>query len=120
MVEQKREELDSVFHALADPTRRAMIQRLSEGDRSVGDLAAPFRMSFAGASKHVRVLEQAGLVQRTVKGRTHVCRLNPVPLAEADAWLRRVERFWSLRLDRLAVVLEEDKKEENHGNGDNG
>jgi DNA-binding transcriptional ArsR family regulator len=102
--------LDAVFHALADPTRRAMLGHLAERELTIGDLATPFRMSFAGASKHVRVLEGAGLVKRRVRGRTHLCRLDAARLAEANAWLRRYEHFWSTRLDALeALLLEEDR-----------
>ncbi|HLT43127.1 MAG TPA: metalloregulator ArsR/SmtB family transcription factor [Luteimonas sp.] len=81
--------LDGVFHALSDPTRRAMLAALSEGSRSVGELAAPFDISLAAASKHVRTLERAGLLRRTVQGRTHRCTLETAPLAQAEAWLRR-------------------------------
>jgi DNA-binding transcriptional ArsR family regulator len=108
MVEQGAADLDRVFQALADPTRRAMLERLREADRSVGDLAAPFAMSLAGASKHIKVLEGAGLVEREVQGRTHLCRLAPAPLAEAEAWLYAYARFWRERLDALARALEED------------
>ena len=102
--------LDAVFHALADPTRRAMLGHLAERELTIGELATPFHMSFAGASKHVRVLEDAGLVKRTIRGRTHLCRLEAARLAEANAWLRRYERFWSAKLDALeALLLEEDK-----------
>jgi DNA-binding transcriptional ArsR family regulator len=104
MVEQHAA-LDTVFHALADPTRRAMLRSLAGGERNVSDLAAPFRMSFAASAKHVKVLENAGLVRRTVRGRSHVCRLNPAPLAAADKWLRYYERFWSERLDVLDALL---------------
>jgi DNA-binding transcriptional ArsR family regulator len=97
--------LDAVFHALADPTRRAMLGHLAERELTVGELATPFRMSFAGASKHLRVLENAGLVTRTIRGRTHLCRLEAARLAEADAWLRRYERFWSENLDALESLL---------------
>ena len=103
MVEDKH--LDDVFRALADPTRRAMLRSLAQGERSVGDLAAPFRMSFAGASKHVKALEGAGLVRRTVRGRTHICRLEAQPLHGALEWLRHYEAFWNERLDKLAEEL---------------
>ena len=77
---------------------------------TIGELATPFRMSFAGASKHVRVLESAGLVTRTIRGRTHLCRLEAARLAEADAWLRRYERFWNAKLASLeALLLAEDE-----------
>lgn len=108
MVEQST--LDAVFSALADPTRRAMLRTLSQGDKSVGELAAPFSMSFAGASKHVKALESAGLVRRTVKGRTHVCRLNPRPMHGAMEWLRTYENFWNDKLDALERELAEDDK----------
>ncbi|HKG75254.1 MAG TPA: metalloregulator ArsR/SmtB family transcription factor [Aestuariivirgaceae bacterium] len=100
--------LDAVFHALSDPTRRAMLGQLAERERTIGELATPFSMSFAGASKHVRVLESAGLVTRTIRGRTHLCRLRAARLAEADAWLRRYERFWTDRLDMLEQLLRDD------------
>jgi len=103
--------LDAVFHALADPTRRQMLRRLATGEQSIGELAAPFRMSFAGASKHVRTLEHAGLIRREVRGRTHVCRLDPAPLAAAEEWLRFYERFWTERLDALEQALTEQDKE---------
>jgi DNA-binding transcriptional ArsR family regulator len=99
------ETLDSVFHALADPTRRAMLRDLAAGERNIGTLAAPFRMSFAAASKHVRVLERAGLVVRRIEGRTHVCRLQHGPLAKADEWLRFSEGFWGRRLNALEAAL---------------
>lgn len=108
MVELEDERLDAVFQALADSTRRTMLQLLAQGECSVGELGAPFRMSFAGASKHVKALERAGLVSRTVIGRTHVCRLEAAPLAQADAWLRDYEVFWRDRLDVLAQVLRHD------------
>lgn len=108
MVELDDERLDAVFHALSDSTRRTMLQLLSQGDCSVGELGAPFHMSFAGASKHVKALERAGLVSRTVQGRAHVCRLEPAALATADAWLRHYERFWDNRLDALAQALQRD------------
>lgn len=105
MVEQQTIVLDRVFHALADPTRRAMLKRLASGERRIGELASPFSMSLAAASKHVRVLEQAGLIRRRVEGRAHLCRLNPDPLAAADEWLHFYECFWSKRLDALEEAL---------------
>ena len=87
-----------------------MLGHLAQRERTIGELATPFRMSFAGASKHVRVLEGAGLVKRRVRGRTHLCRLDAARLAEANAWLRRYQRFWNVKLDALeALLLEEDK-----------
>ena len=105
MVKQKAASLDNVFHALADPTRRAMLRTLAAGERNIGELAAPFRMSFAAASKHVRVLESAGLIRRRVQGRSHICRIEPGPLAAADEWLRYYEQFWTNRLDALDSLL---------------
>lgn len=98
--------LDAVFHALAHDARRDILRRLSAGELTVGELAAPLSMSLAAASKHVKVLEQAGLVQRTVTGRRHVCRLQPEPLSGAVAWLRFYERFWDERLDALQDALD--------------
>ncbi len=105
MVELTTPALDAVFQALTDATRRAMLRSLSEGERNIGELAAPFDMSLAAASKHVKVLERAGLVRRTIKGRTHTCRLEPAPLAAIDDWLRFYERFWNHRLDALNALL---------------
>jgi DNA-binding transcriptional ArsR family regulator len=106
MVEQR---LDTTFRALADPTRRGMIASLALGDRSIGELAEPFAMSFAGASKHVKVLEDAGLIARRKRGRTHVISLEARPLEEAERWLRQWEKFWNARLDRLQALVESDK-----------
>ena len=108
MVSQHPASLDRVFHALADPTRRAMLRDLAGGERNISELAAPFAMSFVAASKHVRVLESAGLVRRRVEGRSHVCRLEPAPLATADGWLRFYERLWTERFDALDALLEAD------------
>jgi len=84
-----------------------MLRSLAGGELTIGDLAAPLRMSFAGASKHVKALERAGLVRRTVQGRQHFCRLDADRLAEADRWLRFYERFWTDRLDALERELRE-------------
>lgn len=85
-----------------------MLRLLAHGECSVGELGAPFRMSFAGASKHVKTLERAGLVSRTVQGRAHICRLEPAALAQADEWLRYYEQFWGSHLDRLERELRAD------------
>jgi DNA-binding transcriptional ArsR family regulator len=97
--------LDGVFRALADPTRGAMLRSLAGGERRIGDLAAPHSMSFAAASKHVRVLERAGLVRRRIEGRAHICRLEPAPLLDAEAWLRFYKTFWSAGPGRLNTML---------------
>jgi DNA-binding transcriptional ArsR family regulator len=108
MVEQASLALDRVFGALSDPTRRAMLRRLAGGARTVGELAEPFDMSFAAAAKHVKVLEQAGLLSRSIEGRSHRCRIEGAPLAAADRWLAYYERFWSMRLDDLERALTRD------------
>lgn len=99
------------FHALADPTRRGMLASLALGEKSIGDLASPFRMSLAGASKHVKVLEEAGLIARRKQGRTHLISIEAGPLEEAERWLRQWEKFWTARLDRLQALVEADKQE---------
>jgi DNA-binding transcriptional ArsR family regulator len=108
MVELEAPQLDTVFHALGDATRRRMLRELAGGERSVGELAAPFAISLAAASKHIKALEKAGLVRREVRGRTHLCRLDPGPLASAHEWLGFYERFWTDRLDILERLLRED------------
>jgi DNA-binding transcriptional ArsR family regulator len=115
MVEQSTPQLDSVFHALGDPTRRRMLRALAEGEKSVGQLAAPFAMSLAAASKHVKALEQARLIRREVRGRTHVCRLDPAPLASAHEWLSFYERFWTGRLDLLERLLRDEDARKSKG-----
>ena len=107
MVELNGARLDRVFHALADGTRRAMLRRLASRECTVGELAEPFRMSLAAASKHIRTLEDAGLIRRTVEGRTHRCRIEPGPLQGIGRWLRHYEKFWNRRLDALEKALEE-------------
>jgi len=104
--------MDAVFHALSHSARRAMLRRLSAGELTVGQLAEPFTMSFAAASKHVKVLENAGLVRRTVTGRRHVCRLEPGPLADATEWLRFYERHWTERIDALHAMFATPTKEQ--------
>jgi DNA-binding transcriptional ArsR family regulator len=105
MVEQSAPQLDTVFHALGDATRRRMLRELAVGERTVTELAQPFAMSLAAASKHIKALENAGLLRREVRGRTHVCRLDPGPLANVYEWLSFYERFWSERLDVLEQLL---------------
>ena len=98
--------LDGVFRALADRTRRAMLQSLAAGERTISELAEPHEMSLANASKHVRVLERAGLIHRSVRGRNHHCRLDAAGLAEAEQWLAFYQRFWPERLAALDRLLE--------------
>lgn len=111
MVESEARDLNAIFHALGDATRRRMLRDLAEGERTVGELAEPFEVSLAAASKHIRVLEGAGLIQREIRWRTHVCRLAAEPLSRAHDWLGFYERFWTDRLDALERLLrEEDAK----------
>ena len=105
MVEHPPHRLDAIFGALSDSTRRAMLARLSEEPQTVTALAEPFDMSLAAASKHIRVLERAGLISRQVAGRVHTCSLDAQALRAADEWLRTYERFWSERLDALERAL---------------
>src|SRR5882672_12878750 len=111
MVNQSGVRLDRVFQALTDSTRRQMLRGLAGRERTVGELAEPFRISLAAASKHIKVLERAGLVRRTVQGRTHFCRLDPKPLADAAAWLEFYQGFWNERLDALEQLLRHPDKE---------
>ncbi|MCP8940829.1 metalloregulator ArsR/SmtB family transcription factor [Alsobacter sp. SYSU M60028] len=119
MVELHAPQLDTVFHALGDATRRRMLRELAGGERTVGQLAEPFAISLAAASKHIKVLEHAGLIRREVRGRTHLCRLDPGPLATAHDWLAFYERFWTGRLDILERLLrEEDARQSPASKGD--
>jgi DNA-binding transcriptional ArsR family regulator len=97
--------LDQVYGAIADPTRRAILNVLAEGETNVGALAERFPISLNGVSKHVKVLERAGLVERTVHGREHRLRLNAEPMQEAAAWLEHYRKFWNERLDALETYL---------------
>ena len=99
------ESLGRTFAALADPTRRGILARLRQGDASIRELAEPFEMSFAAVSKHVRVLEQAQLIRRQVRGREHRCSLTPGPLREAASWIDRYRAFWEQRLEALDALL---------------
>ena len=110
MVELATSQLDSVFHALGDATRRRMLHELASRERTVSQLAEPFAMSLAAASKHIKALEKAGLIRREVRGRTHLCRLAPGPLASAHQWLGFYERFWTDRLDVLERLLRKESK----------
>lgn len=100
------DQLDRVFHALSDRTRRALLDRLSEGPAMVSELAAPFAMSRPAVSKHLRVLEQARLIARTVDGRVHRCSFAAAPLAGAESWLAHYRPFWESTLDALARYAE--------------
>jgi len=102
--------LDSVYAAIADPTRRAIIGLLGRGDTTVGAIADAFPMSFNGVSKHIKVLERAGLVARHVAGREHWLSLEPAPLGAASRWLEHYRAFWEARLEALEhVLVDEDR-----------
>lgn len=102
-------ELDLIFGALADGTRRAILARLARGEATVGELAAPFEVSRPAISKHLRVLERAGLVERTRDGRVSRCGLDAEPLREAADWVERYRQFWEGRLDALSSYLETER-----------
>ncbi len=102
---------DLVFHALGDPSRRLMVERLSQRALTVGELAEPLNMSFAGASKHVGVLEKAGIVARHKRGRERLCVLQTEPLEAARQWVEHYSTFWNARLDALDRALREDEND---------
>jgi DNA-binding transcriptional ArsR family regulator len=99
MVQREAATLDAVFRALGDATRRSMLCALAAGPRKITDLAAPFDISLTAVSKHVRVLEAAGLVRRSVEGRSHICQLEAAPLGVATQWLHSCETMWRAALD---------------------
>src|SRR6185295_18615817 len=105
MVKYEDPVLDRIFSALADPTRRGVLDRLAGGDLAVSELAAPHGMSLPGFLKHLRVLEDAGLIERTKEGRVVSCELDAAPLKAASAWMSRYEKFWTEKLDSLARYL---------------
>jgi DNA-binding transcriptional ArsR family regulator len=102
--------MDATFLAIADPTRRAILDRLMQGPARVTDVAAPFAMSLAAVSKHVKVLERAGLVRRARNGREHTLELEAAPLREVARWTARYQEFWTERLDRLEAYFAQRKK----------
>lgn len=104
--------LDATFSALADPTRRAILAKLAQGESSVSTLAEPFDVSLPAISKHLRVLESAGLVARKKDGRVHRCRLIAEPMKEAAAWIEHYRCFWEAQLDALSQYLERSKEGE--------
>jgi len=112
MVKYSAHALDTTFSALADPTRRAILTRLARGECSVTDLARPFDVSLPAVSKHLRVLERAGLLARRREGRVHRCRLVTRRLKGAEEWIGRHRQFWENRLDALAEYLKESMRKE--------
>ncbi|MEA2640076.1 MAG: hypothetical protein QOF51_1470 [Chloroflexota bacterium] len=114
------EQLDATFGALADPTRRAILARLGEGEASVTELAEPFAMSLPAISKHLKVLERAGLITRGRQAQWRPCRLEPTPLKDAAEWLQNYRRFWEESFDRLDEYLRDlqrDPQKEEHEHG---
>lgn len=108
MVNYIEAQLDTVFSALSDPTRREMIARLTRGDMSVADLAEPFKISKPAVTKHLKKLERAGLIRRHIEGRTHRCELVAEPLSEVSHWLQFYERYWNAKFDQLDAYLSSD------------
>jgi DNA-binding transcriptional ArsR family regulator len=111
-------DLDNIFSALADPTRRAILQSLAHGPATINEIARPFAVSLNAISKHVMVLERAGLLRREIQGREHHCRINGRPLRDANTWLEHYREFWDLRLDALAAYVDRKfkaAKREAHG-----
>ncbi len=102
-------ELNDVFFALADPTRRAIVGRLTQGPATVGALAEPFDISAPAISKHMKILDRAGLIDRSVVGREHHCRLHPQALKAAEDWLNFHREFWETRLDELDALLKQEQ-----------
>lgn len=112
---QTEHQLDLVFRALGDGTRREILAQLSQGSAKVTDLAKPFDMSLPAVGKHLRVLEKAGLVQRSVEGRIHNCSLSALPLKSADQWLAHYQQFWGDTLGALATHFRDDPHDETAG-----
>ncbi len=116
MVEHSPEALDRVFAAVADPTRRAILAALTQGPATITEIARPFPVSLNAVSKHVLVLERAGLVRREIQGREHHCRLEPAPLRKASQWLEHYRQFWNVRLDALEHYILSNRKRKERKN----
>ena len=110
MLPAEERRLDAVFHALSNRTRRALLDGLTAGPARVNELAKPHRMSVAAVSKHLFVLERAGLIRRTREGHVQACVLDAGPLASADEWIRTYRRFWGRQLDRLSEFVEKPRR----------
>ena len=111
MVQYREANIDRVAAAISDPTRRAIIERLARGPGRISDVAEPFAMSLTGFCKHVKVLERAGLVRRTRRGRDNTLELSPEPLRDVAQWTLKYRQFWNERLDRLEEFLARHKEE---------
>jgi DNA-binding transcriptional ArsR family regulator len=110
--------LSATFSAIADPTRRAILKRLQQGEATVTELAEPFDMSLPAVSKHLKVLESAGLIERARVAQWRPCRLRPEPLREAADWIERYRVLWEERFDRMAEYLDELQRQETHRDDD--
>lgn len=110
MVNYKEQELSQIFSALSDPTRRAMLRRLGSEEMSVADLSQPFDITKSAITKHVKVLENAGLLNRTIDGRVHYCRLEAKPLQQATEWMKFYQTFWNKKFDALDAFLDKKAK----------
>ena len=110
MVNYSDPQLDQIFSALSDSTRRAMLLRLTDEAMSVADLSSPFNISKSAVTKHLKVLERSGLLNRTIEGRVHRCRLDPKPLAVVSEWVSFYEQFWNNKLDALDAYLMEENE----------
>ena len=113
VVKYKSNELDMTFGALADATRRGILEQLSGGESSVTKLAEPYNISLSAISKHLRVLERAGLLSQEKNGRVRRCRLDAGPMKEASDWISRYQRFWEQQLDSLAIYLDKLQNDQN-------
>jgi DNA-binding transcriptional ArsR family regulator len=110
MVNSSPAQLDSIFHALADSTRRAILHDVARKEKTVGEIARPYRMSLAAVSKHLKVLESADLIAREKRGSFHVVRLNAAPLRSAEQWLAHYQKFWTRQLNALQDFIEGEKE----------
>ncbi|MBV1881523.1 MAG: metalloregulator ArsR/SmtB family transcription factor [Pseudomonadales bacterium] len=110
MVNYNDQQLNQIFSALSDSTRRAMLLRLTDEAMSVADLSKPFKISKPAITKHLKVLEKSGLLSRTIEGRVHRCKLEPEPLAVVSEWVSFYEKFWNTRLDALNTYFTEEGK----------
>jgi DNA-binding transcriptional ArsR family regulator len=119
MVLQETPTLDRVFYALANPSRRAMLRQLAAGRHNISELAQPLAMSFAGVSKHLKVMEEAGLVRRQVQGRSHVFEIDPATLETAEEWFNYYTELWEAQLDNLDAVLKSSANQSKAGSPEN-
>lgn len=107
MVKYSETQIDRIFHALADQTRREILVKLASGEHTVQELAQPFKMSLPAVSKHLKVLEEAGFLKRNIQGRIHRCNMDPQPLEQVSQTIQRYEKFWKQQLDALEQFLKE-------------